>query len=511
MGRVRVGPCEAARAPAVAAFLSDPEERFRDKAYYVVLDDKRPADAEGRSDESMRAESRPDTVAETPDRHEADPREDRESEAADESRDRDEPKPEGLRGFVRRHRLLSAVALLAAVAIIAGAYFRWLQTRHYEVTDDAFIDGRPVAISAEVAGAIVELPVTDNQLVEAGTVLLRIDERDYTASLAQAEAQAQQTQGSIDNFQAQIEAQWARIDQTAKQAVEAQAALDFAQAEDTRYQDLVRQGAGTLQRAQQARSDLQQKQAALDAAKAAQAEAQKQIGVLRAQRLSAQAQLAQAHAQGDQARANLSRVTIRAPVAGRATKLTGAVGAYAVPGQTLMMLVPQDLWVTANFKEKQLARMRPGQAATIEIDAYGCSFPGHVDSIQAGSGTAFSLLPAENATGNFVKVVQRVPVKIDFDARPDVELGPGMSVVPSVKGGDRRSDDPGLSGTPGGRRQGAGHHRGPGNFRRHVDESGRLSTSRISAAASPSSAITPLPPIFTPASAMPRRSPIFRP
>jgi membrane fusion protein (multidrug efflux system) len=433
MGRVRVGPCEAARAPAVAAFLSDPEERFRDKEYYVVLDDERPADADGRSDESMRAESRPDAVAETLDRHEADPREDGESEAADESRDRGEPKREGLRGFVRRHRLASAVALSAAVAIIVGACLWWLQARHYEDTDDAFIDGRPVAISAEVAGAIVEVPVTDNQLVEAGAVLLRIDDRDYTASLAQAEAQAQQAQGSIDNFQAQIEAQRARIDQTAKQVVEAQAALDFAQAENTRYQDLVRQGAGTVQRAQQARSDLQQKQAALDAAKAAQAEAQKQIGVLRAQRLSAQAQLAQAHAQGDQARANLSRVTIRAPVAGRATKLTGAAGAYAVPGQTLMMLVPQDLWVTANFKETQLAGMQPGQPVTIEIDAYGRSFSGHVDSIQAGSGTAFSLLPAENATGNFVKVVQRVPVKIVFDARPDVELGPGMSVVPSVK------------------------------------------------------------------------------
>ena len=155
--------------------------------------------------------------------------------------------------------------------------------------------------------------------------------------------------------------------------------------------------------------------------------------MLRAQRRNGEGQLRQAQAQLDQAKANLSRVTLTASVAGRVTKLTAAKGAYAVPGQTLMMLVPLDLWVTANYKETQLASMRPGQKTKIEVDAYGRSFPGHVDSIQAGSGTAFSLLPAENATGNYVKVVQRVPVKIVFDRRPDVELGPGMSVVPSVK------------------------------------------------------------------------------
>ena len=146
------------------------------------------------------------------------------------------------------------------------------------------------------------------------------------------------------------------------------------------------------------------------------------------------AQLESARAQLAQAATNLSRTIITAPVAGRVTQLTAAKGAYAAVGQALMMFVPRDVWVTANFKETQLDLMRPGQPVDIEIDAYpDRTFEGHVDSVQAGSGTAFSLLPAQNATGNYVKIVQRVPVKIVFNKPPDVLLGPGMSVVPTVK------------------------------------------------------------------------------
>ena len=160
----------------------------------------------------------------------------------------------------------------------------------------------------------------------------------------------------------------------------------------------------------------------------------KQVAVLQAQRDLAYGQLAQARATLEQAVANLSRTIIVAPVAGRVTKLTAAKGGYAAVGQALMMFVPREVWVTANFKETQLNLMRPGQPVDIAIDAYpGRTFKGHVDSVQTGSGTAFSLLPAENATGNYVKIVQRVPVKIEFDKPPDVLLGPGMSVVPTVK------------------------------------------------------------------------------
>jgi membrane fusion protein (multidrug efflux system) len=155
---------------------------------------------------------------------------------------------------------------------------------------------------------------------------------------------------------------------------------------------------------------------------------------LQAQRELAFGQLAQARATLEQAQANLSRTIITAPVAGRVTKLTAAKGGYSAVGQALMMFVPREVWVTANFKETQLDFMRPGQPVDIAIDAYpGRRFAGHVDSVQSGSGTAFSLLPAENATGNYVKIVQRVPVKITFDKIPDVLLGPGMSVVPTVK------------------------------------------------------------------------------
>ena len=335
--------------------------------------------------------------------------------------------------LVMDHPVAFGVSAVLLVAILIAGLVWWLNARHYESTDDAFVDGRPVAISALVAGSIVGVPVTDNQLVPAGTVLARIDERDYLASQAQAKAQIDQAQAGIANTAAQVETQQSQIDQTVKQVTQQQSALSFSKDQNARAQKLVEQGAGTVQNAQQTASDLQGKQAALDAAVAAQSQAEKQLGVLKAQKESGEAQLRQAQAQSDQAAANLSRVVLQAPVEGRVTKLTGAVGAYAAVGQTLMMLVPTDLWVTANYKETQLADMRPGQPVTIEIDAYGRDFAGHVDSIQRGSGDAFSLLPAENATGNYVKVVQRVPVKIVFDKPPDVAIGPGMSVLPSVK------------------------------------------------------------------------------
>jgi membrane fusion protein (multidrug efflux system) len=159
-----------------------------------------------------------------------------------------------------------------------------------------------------------------------------------------------------------------------------------------------------------------------------------QLPVLQAQRTQAEAQVEQARATLEQAETNLSRTTITAPVAGRVARLTAAKGAYAAVGQALIMFVPREVWVTANFKETQLRAVRPGDPVTIKIDAFPQrKFKGHVDSIQAGSGTAFSLLPAENATGNYVKIVQRVPVKIVFDEQPDVLLGPGMSVVPTVR------------------------------------------------------------------------------
>ena len=327
--------------------------------------------------------------------------------------------------------LLLVVGGVIVAALLVGW---WLHARNYESTDDAFIDSRTVQISAQVAAAIVDVPVTDNQLVDAGAELVRLDDRDYVAQRDQAQAQVKQAQASVDNLAAQIEAQQAKVDQAHKQVVQAQAALTFARQQADRYRQLANKGSGTVEQAQQYESSLQQSDAGLAAAQANATAVEKQIGVLQAQRELAFGQLAQARATLEQAQANLSRTIITAPVAGRVTKLTAAKGGYAAVGQALMMFVPREVWVTANFKETQLDFMRPGQPVDIAIDAYpGRRFAGHVDSVQSGSGTAFSLLPAENATGNYVKIVQRVPVKITFDNIPDVLLGPGMSVVPTVK------------------------------------------------------------------------------
>ena len=321
---------------------------------------------------------------------------------------------------LRQRRGLAVAIVIGSAVVLLAIVLWWLHARNYETTDDAFIDARTVQISAQVAAAIVDVPVTDNQDVDAGAELVRLDDRDFIAQRDQAKA-------SVDNLVAQIAAQQAKIAQAGKQAAQAQAVLTFAQQEADRYQQLAKHGTGTIEQAQQYSSNLLQAQASFAAAAANTVATEKQNPVLQAQLEFAKAQLAQANA-------NLSRTIVTAPVAGRVTQLTAAKGGYAAVGQALMMFVPRDLWVTANFKETQLDLMRPDQPVDIEIDAYpGRTFKGHIASIQAGSGTAFSLLPAENATGNYVKIVQRVPVKIVFNEPPDVPLGPGMSVVPTVK------------------------------------------------------------------------------
>jgi membrane fusion protein, multidrug efflux system len=339
-----------------------------------------------------------------------------------------------VRDQLRRHPYLAAGGALALTLLLAAGVLWWLHARQYESTDDAFIDARSVSVASQLTGTVVEVPVTDNEAVPAGAVLVKIDPRDFAAALAQARAQVDQATASIANFDAQIAAQQARIDAARKQVIQAEAALVFARQQNTRAQDLLSRGAGTEQNAQQTASDLRQKEAAYASAQADEVAAEKQIAVLETQKQGAQGQLEQAQAAVAQAEANLSRTQIVAPETGRATKISAAVGGLAQPGQALMMFVPANVWVTANFKETQLDRMRAGEPVDISVDAYpGRMFHGHVDSIQAGSGAAFSLLPPENATGNFVKVVQRVPVKIVFDGDPGVHLGPGMSVVPTVK------------------------------------------------------------------------------
>jgi membrane fusion protein (multidrug efflux system) len=327
--------------------------------------------------------------------------------------------------------VMGAILLAAAM----GGYIYWDYARHFESTDDAFIEARQFAVAPKVSGYIVAVPVTDNQHVTAGDVIARIDDRDFRIALEQADAQVAAAKANLQNIDAQITVQQAQVGASQAQVEQAQAALTFAEQQAARYQDLAATEAGTVQMAEQTTSTLHQDQAALKNAQAALVVVQRQIDALKAQRSSAEAALAQANAQHDQAQLNLSYTTVTAAQAGRVVNLTTAVGQFAQAGTNLTMFVPDEIWVTANYKETQLAHMRPGQPVTLRIDAYPDRvIRGHVASIQPGSGTAFSLLPAENATGNFVKVVQRVPVKIVMDNPPaDVALGPGMSVVPSAR------------------------------------------------------------------------------
>ena len=347
----------------------------------------------------------------------------------------EKPSEKPRKGFFRRHPVLAPVGLVALLLAMVAGYFYWDQTSHFESTDDAFIAARQFAIAPQVAGYVTAVPVTDNEHVNKGGVVAQIDQRDYLAALAQAQAQVAGAEAGIRNMDAQIATQGAQITANQAQVGQAQANLELARVTWGRDKPLVNQGWATAQQGTTDVQTLKAQQAAVDSAQASLKVAQRQIDTLRAQRASAEASLAQAEAQLDQAKLNLGYTTVVADQPGRVVNLTGAVGQYAQAGTNLSMFVPDEIWVVANYKETQLDRMRPGQPVDMEIDAYPeRDFKGHVASVQPGSGPAFSLLPPENATGNYVKIVQRVPVKIILENPPaDVSLGPGMSVVPTVR------------------------------------------------------------------------------
>ena len=345
------------------------------------------------------------------------------------------PAAEAPKARLGRRTAALAAGLAAALAVVAAGYVYWDYSSRFETTDDAFIATRQFSVAAKASGFVAEVPVVDNQHVAAGDVIARIDDRDYRAALAAAKAQVASSKANVDSVDAQLQVQQAQIEQSQAQAESAEAALAFAEQQASRYDELAQRGAGTVQNAQQYSSALRQQQAAVKTAKAALTTAQRQVAALNAQRASAEAALAQANAQVEQAKLNLSYTVVTAAQPGRVVNLSAAVGQFAAAGTSLSMFVPDEVWVVGNFKETQLDAMRSGQRVTIAIDAYPeRALHGHLASVQPGSGTAFSLLPAENATGNYVKVVQRVPVKIVLDQPPtDVALGPGMSVVPTVR------------------------------------------------------------------------------
>jgi membrane fusion protein (multidrug efflux system) len=338
--------------------------------------------------------------------------------------------------FFRRPIVLLSGTAILLLAILAGIIW-WLHARNYEDTDDAFIDARVVRIASQIAGQITRIDVEDNQQVQPGQELIEINPADARSRVAQIMAQEAQAETLVGQARAQINGAEANYQQALASVSGAQAQAQNAQRELARYHALV---AINPQAAAQSQIDQAETLARNTAAQAEAAVKQAQgIAAQRAaaaaQLKGAQAQIAALQAQVAQANINLGYTRIVAPVAGHIAQRTAAVGTYVAPGQQMLAIVPLQIWVTANFKETQLADMRPGQPAEIKADACpDAKIRGHVDSIQRGAGQAFSLLPPENATGNFVKVVQRVPVKIVLDAVPqDCPLGPGMSVEPTVK------------------------------------------------------------------------------
>jgi membrane fusion protein (multidrug efflux system) len=338
-------------------------------------------------------------------------------------------------GLLRRHPFLFVLGGLALTVAAAGGYLYLDYVSHFESTDDAFVAARQFGIAPKVSGYLTAVPVTDNQHVGANDVIARIDQHDYRVALAQAEAQIAAAKASIRNVDAQLSVQQAQVAASRAQVRQSEAKLMFAQQSSVRYGTLAKEGWSSQQTGELAESNLYQQQAAVATAQSNVKVAQRQVEALKAQRENAVASLKQSRAQRDQAKLNLSYTTVTAAQPGRVVQLSGAVGELAQAGTNLAMFVPDQTWIVANFKESQIDAVRPGDPATIEIDAYPeREIYGHVASVQPGSGTAFSLLPAENATGNYVKIVQRVPVKVVMDDPPtDVALGPGMSVVPTVR------------------------------------------------------------------------------
>jgi membrane fusion protein (multidrug efflux system) len=324
--------------------------------------------------------------------------------------------------------------MLLLLGMLIGGLLYGLDARHFETTDDAFVDSYTTQVAPRVGGQVTQLLFTDNQHVLAGQILLLIDPADYQAKLDQVKAQQASAEATVQQAEAQVLVQQAGVDQAAANIRVAESDLLQARQDYERFQAIT-SGAVSRQQVEAATATFHAAQAKLEANRQMVSGAQAQVHAAQAQVLAARASLQQAAANTRAAALQLSYATIVAPVAGIVTHRTVSVGNYVNPGQALFALVQDDRWVTANFKETQLADIHPGQAVELTIDAASTTFHGKVDSFQAGTGTAFSVLPAENATGNYVKIVQRVPVKIVFDdpRLKDFPLAPGMSVTPSVR------------------------------------------------------------------------------
>jgi membrane fusion protein (multidrug efflux system) len=391
-------------------------------------------------------------------------------EREEEHRDPEADRPERKRSFFQQHPAARLIFLVVLIAAIAGGIFVWRYYAVRESTDDAQIDGHLTPISARVSGIVVSVNVNDNQQVKLGDVLVQLDPKDYQIALQRAEADLQDanataqgaktsvpittisTGGSLDTARANLGAARKQVDAAAARVNEAKANYDKISKDLDRAKMLVQKDEISRQQYDSAVAAEQAAKATVDAAEAtlaasqsqvAQAESQvqtagtgpQQVLVSRSRLGSAQALVQLKQAAVNQAQLNLNYTSVRAPANGIVSNKTVEVGQVVQPGQPLASLIDlDDVWVTANFKEDQLRKMKIGQKVKIHVDAFDKDYDGHVDSFAGASGARFSLLPPENATGNYVKVVQRLPVKIVFEKGQDPEhmLRPGLSVVPTV-------------------------------------------------------------------------------
>lgn len=401
------------------------------------------------------------------------------------TRDRDLSRRERAGNYFREHPRARLVVLAVTALLIAGGIYLWIQHITWESTDDAQVQGHIMPLSPRIGGNIQQVNVEEGQRVKAGDVLVAIDPTDYQVALARAQAELQDAQAQgraantnvpitsvttssqvsaaqadVNNAQAGIDAAQKQVDAAQAKLSEAQATAAKNNADLERYKQLVAKEeisrqqydqavaaaqvgqagvesarasvAAAQQQVVQARSRLQQAQAGLENARTA----PQQLSVTQARAASANATVAKQQAAVKQAELNLSYTVIKSPVDGIVGRKSAEVGQNVQPGQELLTVVPlNDVWVIANFKETQLRNMRPGQPAKISVDAYGRDYKGRVEAIGGATGAMFSLLPPENATGNYVKVVQRVPVRIVLEQgeNQDELLRPGMSVIPKIR------------------------------------------------------------------------------
>ncbi len=333
---------------------------------------------------------------------------------------------------------LVLLIILAVVAVALVLWFIHYETRgkYVEGTNDAYIRADAVTVSPKISGYVEQVFVADNQDVKAGQPLVRIDARDYRAQTAQYQAQIDVAKANADNVRAGIREQEASIDQARAQLASSRADAAFAAGQVARYAPLAASGAETQEKLTTLRNQATQAAKTAAAQAASLTEAERRIGSLQAQIRQAEAQGESAQAQLAAADVNLGSTIVKASVDGRVGDKSVRVGQFVTQGTRMMSVVPlAAIYITANFKETQVGLMRPGQPASISVDALpGVTLKGHVESVSPGTGAQFSLLPPQNATGNFTKIVQRVPVRIAIDAGPEARrvLVPGLSVEVDV-------------------------------------------------------------------------------